>query len=91
MNDTHPQQNAKEEIPDTSKFFDENQLDQSFDQQFSKLNFHRRNSTISAAEKSFKDEEYIYVCIFPLYLELETIAIICIIDWIWGRRSSKSD
>jgi hypothetical protein len=80
MNDTHPPQHAKEEISGTPTFFaedprlslssrfDENQLNPSLDQQFNKLNFHGRNSTtISADEKSFKDdsEEHIYVSIFP--------------------------
>lgn len=87
MNDTHPQQHAnvaKEEISDTPTLFaedprlslpsrfDEDQLDPSLDrldQQLSKLNFHGRNS---AVEKSFKDEEYIYVSMFsPLYLDLQ--------------------
>lgn len=76
MDDTHPQQHAKEEVSGTPTFFAEDvviktlekarepSLDPSLDQQFSKLDYHR-NSTISAAEKSFKDEELIYVSIFP--------------------------
>ena len=85
MNDTHPQQHAKEEISGIPTFFagdprlglssgfDETQLNPSLDQQCNKLNFHDRNSTISAEEKSFKDEdlEHIYVSMFcPLYLDL---------------------
>ena len=76
MNDAHPQQHAKEEISDIPTFFaedprlslssrfDENQLNLSLEQQFSKLNFNGHNSTISEVEKSFKDEEHIYVSIF---------------------------
>ena len=76
MNDTHPQKQAKKGISDAPTFFsedprlslssklDENQLDPNLDQQFSKLDYHGRNSMISAAEKSFKDEEHIYVSIF---------------------------
>ena len=68
MNGTQPQQHSKdsEEISGLPTFFAENQLDPNLDQQFSNLNFHAsgRNSTISAVEKSFKDEEHIYVSIF---------------------------
>ena len=86
MNDTHPQQHAKEELSSIPTFlaedprlslssrFDETQLNTSLDQQFNKLNFNGRNSTISAEEKSFKEEdsEHIYVSIFsPLYLDLQ--------------------
>ena len=86
MNDTHPQQHAKEEISgiptllaedptlSLSSRFDENQLNPRLDQQFNKLNFNGRNSTISAEEKSFKEEdsEHIYVSIFsPFYLDLQ--------------------
>ena len=87
MNDTHPQQHAKEEIAGIPTFFTEDvaiktlenvrepSLNPSLDQQFSKLNYHR-NSTISAAEKSFKDEELIYVGIFfPSIWISKTIAI----------------
>jgi hypothetical protein len=66
MDDTHPKQHTKEEKSGAPTFFAENQLDPSLDlvdQQFSKLNFHRRNSAISEVEKSFKDEEHIYVCV----------------------------
>ena len=82
MNDTHPQQHSKEEIgiptffaedPRLGLSFDDTQLNPSLDQQCNKLNFHGRNSTISAEEKSFKDEdsEHIYVSIFShLYLDL---------------------
>ena len=86
MNDTHPQQHAKEEISGIPTFFaedprlslssrfDETQLNTSLDQQFNKLNFNGRSSTIGAEEKSFKEEdsEHIYVSIFsPLYLDLQ--------------------
>ena len=86
MNDTHPQQHAKEEISGIPTFFaedprlslssrfDETQLNTSLDQQFNKLNFNGRSSTISAEEKSFKEEdsEHIYVSIFsPFYLDLQ--------------------
>jgi hypothetical protein len=43
---------------------DEDQLDLSLDEQFSKLKYHGHDTTISGIEKSFKDEEYIYVSIF---------------------------
>ena len=81
MNDAHPQQHTKEEISRTptvfaedvaikplenvrepswdpsvssSSKYDENQLDPNLDQQF------------TSVEKSFKNEEYIYVSIFSL-------------------------
>ena len=89
MNDTHLQQHAKEEISGIPTFFaedprlslssrlDENQLNPSVDQQFRKLNFHGRTSTISAVEKSFNDEEHIYVSIFSpsIWMDFKTIAI----------------
>jgi hypothetical protein len=84
MNDTHPQQHSKEEISGLPTLFAENQLDPNLDQQLSNLNFHAsdRNSTISAVEKSFKDEERIYVSVFSSSLSIwisKTIAI-CILD-----------
>lgn len=109
MNDTHPQQHAKEEISGAPTFFaedmafktqeivrepsswdprvslsskfGENQLDPSLDQQFNELKFQDRNSTISAVEKSFKDEEFIYVSIFFFcYLDLQNNRYFLIID-----------
>ena len=65
MND---QQHTKEEISGTPTFFAENQLDPSPDQQFSQLNYNGRVSA-DAVEKSFKDEEHIYVSIFSSYLD----------------------
>ena len=44
---------------------DEDQLDPSLDGQLRKLKFHGHDTTISVIEKSFKDEEYIYVSNFP--------------------------
>ena len=68
MNDTHSQQHAKEEISDTPTFFAENQLDPSPDQQLTQLNYHGRISTV---EKSFKDEEHIYVSTIFSFLYLD--------------------
>ena len=85
MNDTHPKQHTKEEKSGAPTFLAEDQLDPSLDlveQQFSKLKFHRRNSAISAVEKSFKDEDHhdtIYVCvIFPSVRISQTIVIFII-------------
>ena len=48
---------------------DEEELDHNFGiQQFSEVSLGLNASTISAAEKSFKREEYIYVGFFFLYI-----------------------
>ena len=45
---------------------------QSFGRQFSKLMLHCHDTAISAMEKSFKDEEPIYVSLFYFTLDLIT-------------------
>jgi hypothetical protein len=84
MNDAHPQRHTEEEISTMPTLFAVNSLGNdrdsswdpkvslssgpnqpSLDQQLSK-----HNTTISAIEKSFKDEEYIYVSISSLHLDL---------------------
>ena len=77
MNDTQPQQHSKEEISGISTVIAENQLDSSLDQQISKLNYHGRNRTIDAVEKSFKDEEHIYVSIFSSSIWIQIDRYIC--------------
>ena len=91
MNDTYSQQSEQAEISGTPTFFAENQLDPSLDQQFNKLNFDGRNSTISAVEKSFKDEEHIYVSIFSPSIWISKTIAVYIIDRIRGRRSTESN